>query len=378
MLISFVGISSCDSEDESVPEPSAPSIDITSPADLTGLRVLVGSPLTFTLSIEAESGLSSVSLNGTSIKNYTGTETTDSFDFDYTALENGIAELIFVVEDALANTTSADAISVEAVGDVGFLIADMAGEQLSLVTENGIGIDDDLDDRLVGTFNVNGSLTDNATFEIVGNQATVSNAADNPDADAALEFQGNAFKIVKKASADSLWNNAGWAHVIFDFRTTLSQEYIEALPQVNADLNGLTTGTKVIQLDAYYDDTQDANIDFSSLTTQTEIWNADPGKGYLIDLTLVKHEVHRENHDGSGMYIGYQGYVDKANEWVTVTFDGLDLGRVGNFSAAGDPGKKPAESNEIDGVRIIPGGGYNDGGSPNAIYFRNLRIVDSE
>ena len=76
------------------------------------------------------------------------------------------------------------------------------------------------------------------------------------------------------------------------------------------------------------------------------------------------------------MYIGYQGYVTEANTWQTVTFDALDLGRVGNFFAAGDPSKESPPADQVDAVRIIPGGGYGDGQNNDAIDFRNLRIVD--
>ncbi len=370
-------LASCGDDEE--PQVAAPTVAITSPTDLSNLEVLVGSPLTFSLTVEAAGGLSSVSVNEESIKTYAGTETTDTFDYDFTATENGTFQLVFTVEDATGQTTDAASVTVTAVGDPGFLVADFGGAingnptTLSVVEPSHWDMS-----RAIFDFDISGNLSSSGTFEIVGNQATVETGVGNPDENADLIFQGNALRHTKVGyDGTDLWGPEGWAHIIFDFGTALPQEDVEALPQVNASLDGLTSGTKVFQVDVYYDDTVDPDLSFADLQARTDVWNADPARGILIDLTLVKHEVHRLNQDGSGMYIGYQGYVGSANEWITVTFDQLDLGRVGNFLAAGDAGKESPASNEVDGVRILVSPGYGDGGSANPVYMRNLRIVDA-
>ncbi len=371
----FSIVISCDDDnDENKPATSIPEIGIVSPTDLNGLQALVGSPLVFKLAVVAEAGLSTVSLSGTTIKTYAGTEKSDTLTYDFVATESGTVTLTFEVEDTEGIKASSSEVSVEVIGESGFLIADLGGEEGTsgiLYAEEPTHWDSA---RVITRFGVNGSLTTSATHENVGNQFTLAIGVDNPDASATIEFQGKALKMVKQP-AD--WNTDGWGHIIFDFESTFDQGLIEALPQVNAVLTGLTTGSKVIKMDVYFDDTQSHDsLKLSSLKAKTDVWNADPAKGYLIDLTLANYAIHRLNHDGAGMYIGYKGYITEANTWQTVTFDELDLGRVGNFLAAGDPGKESPSSSEIDAIRLVPGGGYGDGQSPNTIYFRNLRIAD--
>ncbi|MFT6883463.1 MAG: hypothetical protein ACI83W_001163 [Marinoscillum sp.] len=372
-LVSFTSLTmlmSCEDDGAKEVQLAAPTITVTNPSEL---EVLVGGVLTFSISVEAEAGLSSVNLDGKSVKTYTGIETSDTFDYEYSSSENGSFNLVFSVEDAKGASTAATGVAVEVVGDLGFVIADFAGKEVGTTTL--ASLDDTYWDaaRSIVSFNVTGNLAAKASHENVGSQFAVQTGADNPAADPALIFNGKAMKVVKQP-AD--WGTDGWSHIILDFETTFDKAIIEALPQVNAEMTGLTAGTKVIQMDVYYDDTQDPNVNFADFKTKTGIYNADPTKGYLIDLSLVNNEVHRFNHDGGGYYIGYQGYVTGANVWQTVTFDALDLGRVSNFFAANNEASSSPASDNIDGVKLIPGGGYGDGQSPNALYFRNLRIVD--
>lgn len=373
MLGLFTVISSCGDDDEPKKVFASPTIEITSPADLSGLQALVASPITLTLVVEAEASLSSVSLDGNNIKTYSQGEVTDSFDYEYIPSDNGTVNLVFVVEDAEGTTTQSVSVAIEGVGNPGFLLADFGGSEGSSVALSSIDPEFWDADRVITTFDVNGSLTTSATHENVNNQFTVEMGKDNPDANAPLEYQGKAMKTVKQPAP---WGTDGWSHILLDFEAEIDQSVIEALPQVNEDLTGLTTGTKVVQLDVYFDDTQDPNIAFADLLLGDDPFGADRDKGYLIDLTLTKQDIHRFNQDGAGMYIGYKAYITEPNKWLTLTFDELDLPRVANFLAAGDPSTESPASNEVDAARIIPGGGYGDGQSPNAIYFRNLRIVD--
>ncbi|MFY0608563.1 MAG: hypothetical protein JXR10_17735 [Cyclobacteriaceae bacterium] len=372
-VLGMISIVSCGDEDGSPEvELAAPTISVVVPEST---EVLVGGALVFTINVEAEAGLSSINLDGANIKTYTGTENSDSFVYEYSSGSNGDFDLVFSVEDATGVSTSAAGISVNVVGDLGFLIADFAGSTISSTTLASIDPDYWDAGRSIVSFNVTGNLDDVASHENVGSQFTVETGADNPDPDPELIYAGKAMKVTKQPGD---WGTDGWSHIILDFESTFRTSLIDSLPQVNAELNGLTQGKKVIQIDAYYDDTTDPNINFDDFKSKTGIFNADATKGYLIDLSLVNNEVHRFNHDGGGFYIGYQGYITEANTWQTITFDALDLGRVATFWASGDETTASPTSDNIDGVKIIPGGGYGDGQSSIAIYFRNLRIVDAD
>ena len=374
--VSLMWVTSCDDDDPEEITFADPTIEITAPADLTGLQALVASPITFTLSVTAEAGLSSVSLDGSSIKTYSQGETSDTFDYEYTASENGTVNLVFTVEDAQGTTTASSSVALEAVGDVGFLLADFGGEEGSSVALSSIDPDHWDSDRVITTFDVSGSLTSSATFENVNNQFTIQTGINNPDSDAALEFQGKTMKVVKDPAG---WGTAGWSHIMINFGTTLDQATVESLPLLNSDKTGLTTGTKVVEIDVYYDD---SGVSFADMTGENPTvgedapFGSDRTKGYSFFFMLTKHEDHRLNPDGSGMYLGYKEYLTEANVWTTLRFDELYLESVENFFDGVN--ENAASSDEVNGVKIIAGGGYGDGQSANAIYFRNLRIVDVE
>lgn len=368
---------SCGQEDDPVIELAAPTIEITAPSDLTGLQALVASPFSFTLAVTAEAGLSTVSLNGTNIKTYSQGETEDTFTHEYTPSESGVINLVFVVEDAEGNTTESQAVSLEAVGDLGFLLADFAGESGSSVTLSTIDPEHWDADRTITTFAVNGNLTNSATFENVNNQFTIETGINNPDASAALEYQGKTMKVVKNPAG---WGTAGWSHIMFGFGTLIDQQIVEALPQMNSTMDGTTTGSKYVELDVYYADSE--AVPFNDMVGndvtigENPAWGSDKTKGYSIFLMLTKNADHRLNPDGAGMYIGYEEYITEANKWVTLRFDELYVESATNFFGSGN--ENAASSDVVDGVKIVAGGGYGDGQSENAIYFRNLRIVDVE
>ena len=148
---------------------------------------------------------------------------------------------------------------------------------------------------------------------------------------------------------------------------------------MNSTMDGLTAGTKYVEVDVYYADSE--AVPFSDMTGDNVMigdnpaFGSDKTKGYSFFLMLTKHEDHRLNPDGSGMYIAYRKYITAANQWITLRFDEFYVENAGNNYPASETSAGP---DEVNGIKIIAGGGYGDGQSENTIYFRNLRIVDAE
>jgi len=371
---------SCGDDDSSTPAVSfdAPTITITSPDDLSSLEALVASPFSFTIAVTAEAGLSSVALNNENIKTYSAGETEDSFEYEYTPSEGGTVSLVFSVEDAEGTTGDPATVSLEAVGDFGLLLADFGGASGTSVTLSTIDPTHWDPERTITTFDVsNGLEPTTATFENVNNQFTIETGVGNPDEDADLVYQGNVMKVVKSPAP---WGAAGWTHIMFDFGTTIDQSVIEALPRMNETMDGLTIGTKYVEVDVYYEDSN--ALPFESMVGDdvtvgdNPAFGSDKTQGYSFFLMVTRHADHRLNPDGSGMYIGYRKYITEANKWITLRFDEFYVENAGNNFGADN--EAVANSDEINGIKIIAGGGYGDGQSENAIYFKNLRIVDAE
>lgn len=355
--------------EEGEEEYDMPAISIASPAvPAGGIETTVGATVSFTIDVAAEAGLSSLTADGTTVKTFAGTETSEQVMYDYLALEEGNITLSFVVEDAMAQKTSLDVALVVAAGeDLGYLLIDFAGESTASETKTIV----DWDVRTLYTFNVSGSHGSSATAEIANNQGALSFAVDNPDAAAG----GKVLKIEKivEAGRDD-WG--GWAHLMFDLGSVIPQATIDALPTWDNTNTTLVPGTKVIKIDAYYDATVDGAFDWATLIALTDIWNADPSKGYKFDLALASYDpmgTAENGHDGS-FYIGYEAYLSAPNTWETLTFDAADLGRVGNFYGVAEeaPG-----SDVIDCVKLMPSPGYS-AADTNPVYLKNLRIVDVE
>ncbi|NQZ78467.1 MAG: hypothetical protein HRT61_20505 [Ekhidna sp.] len=370
--------SSCGDDDEPQKVFERPTISISAPSDLSNLEALVASPFVFTIDVSAEAGLSSVTLNGDNIKTYSGDESEDSFEHEFIPTEEGTLTLEFGVEDAQGELGDAATVTLNAVGDFGFLLADFAGSAGNSVALSSIDPEHWDADRTITTFDVNNNLEPTtATFENMNNQFTISVGSDNPDPNAALEFSGKVMKVEKNPAP---WGAAGWSHIMFDFGTTLDQSMIEALPRMNDSQDGLTAGTKYIEVDVYYQDSE--ALAFSDMTGEdvavgdNPAFGSDKAKGYSFFLMVTNHDTHRLNPDGAGMYIGYREYLTEANKWVTLRFDDFYTENAGNNF--GSENEDAAGSYQINGIKIIAGGGYGDGQSENAIYFKNLRIVDAE
>jgi hypothetical protein len=368
----LIGFTSCSKEDdpEPVPEVAKPTVSVTAPEIPTGgLLTEVGVTTTFTISLTAEAGLSTLKVNDNTIKTFTGTETTDEVTYDYLPLEAGNITLSFIVEDALGKSDTAEvAIIVEEGEDLGYLLIDFAGTLIS--TEDKTVVDWDI--RKLFSFGVTGSHGTTATAEVVNLQAQLAFAQANPSA----EDNAKVFKIEKVITDTSRDNWGGWAHVIFNLGSIIPEATISALP-VWDNVNSTTVaGTKVFKVDAYYDATVDPNFTWTNLTALTDIWNADPTQGYKIDLQIASYDpmgIAESGHDGS-FYMGYAAYIPEPNKWVTVTFNAIDEGRTGNMFgvAEGAPG-----ADAIDCVKIMPSPGYTPTDA-NPLYLKNLRIVDVE
>lgn len=355
-----------------LPDFAPPSISIASPDLSTGeLTPTVGETVGFNLNFTAEAGLSQIFVNGKSVKKYDGSTTQGELSYDFLVQDETPQNFIFTIEDAYANTTSTDEITVVPIPgeDLGFLLIDFSGASTSNETKTVM----DWDVRKLTNFNVSGSLTSSASAEVVHSQSIVSFAQPNP----AEGEEGKVHKITK-APADGFDNWGGWVHILYNLKTPIPTEQVEALPQWNAETNELTAGSKVIKVDAYYDATVDPDFSWENLIALTEVWNSDPSKGYKVDLILANYAKHanvESGYDASGYYIGYSAYIPEPNKWVTLTFNTVDLGRVSNFLASGS--ETAATVAEIDCIDIKPAPGYTSV-DRNPLYLKNLRIMDVE
>jgi len=153
--------------------------------------------------------------------------------------------------------------------------------------------------------------------------------------------------------------------MLFNLGTALPSEEVAALP--SADSNGeITTGTRVITLEAYYDATIDPAFGWSDLLAVEAPWNSDPTKGYKLDLGLLDYSAASTGSDGSWVYYtNYSEYITEPNKWVTITFETKDTERFGA------PG---ITSDKVTGFALRPTPGYD--GSGNKLYLRNLKIVN--
>jgi hypothetical protein len=375
LLVAIVGLTllfGCkkDNGGEPVTEFAAPTITITSPSIPTdGLITEVGATTTFSINVTAEAGLSTVKMDDKNIKTYSGTETVDTLKHDFLPLEAEKTTLIFEVEDALGKTSSVNVtVIVEEGVDLGYLLLDFAGS-LTATTDKTVV---DWDIRKVFTFNVNGSHVRSATAEVVNVQAQMSFEQSNPS----TEDNAKVVKIEKIITDDTRDNWGGWAHIIFNLGSMIPTDTISKLPTWDNDGSATVPGTKVVQVDAYYDATIDAGFTWDTLVALKDIWNADPGKGYKIDLALATYDpmgIAESGHDGA-FYMGYYAYISEPNKWVTLTFEMIDEGRTGSMygQAAEAPGP-----DAINCIKIIPSPGYVSVDS-NPLYLKNLRIVDVE
>lgn len=360
-----------DGGSDALPEFDPPTITILFPDLANGeLTPTVGETVTFDLSYTAPAGLSQVFVNETSIKKYDGSDQEATISYEYLVQNEDSKEFVFTIEDAYGTTTATSPVKIVPVPgeDLGFILLDFAGQSTASEDKEIV----DWDKRKLTTFRASGSLANTASVEVVHSQAQIFFAQANPE-----EGGARAQKIIKQPTAD-FDNWGGWAHIIYNLKGTVPVTLIDALPQWDAAESKRIEGSKVIKVDAYYDATVDPNFTWTDLLALTGVYNADPSLGYKIDLSLAnyaKHATVESAHDASGYYIGYSAYIPEPNKWVTLTFEMIDEGRVGNFFASGSAAA--ASASEIDCIDIKPSPGYI-AEDTNPLYFRNLRIVDVE
>ncbi len=356
-----------DSPGDPTPDPDPTFDPPTITVDPTTLETDQGETVSITVNMEADAGLSEVTVGTESIKTYDGTTNTDQLTYTFLAEEAGTVTLEFTVEDAQAATASASAtITINEGIDLGFVVLDFAGAS----TGSEEFARESWDVRTIFDFAVTGSFVSSATVQSVNSQAAMAFAQDNPDS----EDETKVLQI-QKIPPEGFDNWGGWSHVIFNLGEALDASMVEALPQWDAENAQQTSGTKVFQVDAYYDDTIDPDFSFSDLTAITDVFNADPSQGYKVDLTLGKYDsIAFGGHDGDGYYIEYEAYITAPNEWQTLTFDVVGSGRTGAFFPTKET-SVPAE--EVDCIKFLPAGGYT-GEDGNVVYFKNLRIIDAQ
>lgn len=375
MFLAFLMLfaQSCEEDErgDALPEFDPPTISIVSP-DITGgeLTPTVGETIIFDLGYSAPAGLSQVFVNETSIKKYDGSDQESTISYEYLVQNEDTKEFVFTIEDAYGTTTSTSAVKVVPVPgeDLGFILLDFAGQSTTSEDKEIV----DWDKRKLTTFRASGSMANTASVEVVHSQAQIFFAQTNPE-----EGGARVQKIIKQP-AEGYDNWGGWAHIIYNLKALVPVDLIEALPQWDATESKLIEGSKVIKVDAYYDATVDADFSWTDLLVLTDVYNSNPSLGYKIDLSLAnytKHATVEGGHDASGYYIGYSAYIPEPNKWVTLTFEMIDEGRVGNFYASGNAAA--ASANEIDCIDIKPSPGYA-AEDTNPLYFKNLRIVDVE
>lgn len=374
LMVSTILWVSCDGgkEPDPVVEFAEPTIEITNPDVSQSIAAVEGESIAFDFTLTAEAGLSSLKLNGTNIEAFDGVVTSATVNYEYTATVEGEVTLEFTVEDVESQTAS---VSVTLNVEKGqYLILDFGGSSSTSSVKNFRT----WDTRTVYTFGVTGSVTNSATVEAIASQAAISFGVTDPAG--GVE---NVFKIVKTPdlTIEGNTNWGGWAHLVVDLGATLSTEEVDALPHWDNDNSAQIDGTKILQVDAYYDDTVDPDFNWNDLlNVDTEPWGSDPTLGYKIQLTLGKYGEPAENgllgyggHNGQGYHITYIDYIDKPNEWVTLTFY-VDALQAANFYPTSE---NAVSSSEIDALLITPAGGYEAEDS-NPLYLRNLRIVDAE
>lgn len=375
LLMSILGVLlvGCGNDDNNPkPDYAEPTISISSPGDVTSLSTVVAKSISFTLDVTAEAGLSSVStsVNGASevIKNFSNEETSAQVSYDFTPTSKGSFDLIFSVEDLEGEIISLSSISI-AVASAPFVVVDFAGN----TTSNSQNVVSDWDTRTKYVIGVTGSQASTADIEVVNNQGQLSFAVDNP-------VSTESEKVLKlvRVPHEGVASWGGYVNTLIEFESSLPSEIVEALPSWNADSDETISGTKVIRVEVFYDETVNGSLAWSDiLSTEKNQWvEADPANGYPVEITLGNYDNHSPSPDAGGYYMSYVDYIDTPNEWVTLEFTAAATTRSALFHSEPEA-TNPATSTTVDCVNIMPARGYFADDS-NPIYFKNLRIEDLE
>ncbi len=395
---------SCSDDDKPEPTFDPPTITITSPTiPAEGLEVEIGQTVDIVLSVEADAGLISVTANDQSIKSYGGTELSDEVTYQVSPTEEGTTTIEFEVTDSKEMTASASATIIAVEPPIPpFVLSDLAGEATG---SEEIDVEaQGWDIRTVTTFTNTSSFdASTATLQFVASQGHALFAQDNPD-------EAESDKVLKVIGATEDGEGSWGGHYIFgmiDLGENIPVEELQALPQIEfdgtVDIDGdevddasvatVASGyTRVIQVDAYYDDTVNPNLTLNDIKQIQKIYGLDLSRGYQVDLALVNSSKHIDITTGEvqGFYTAYSAWIDEPNKWVTLTFEVASEAQQQFLEDGEGPNldtRNPATIDEVDGVTLIPAytheiWNYWDDvaqvldGDTNPLYFRNLRIVN--
>lgn len=373
----FSVLVSCNDDDEPVAF-DGPTVEFSSPTDLTALSATVASAQSFSLNVQADAGLSKVSVNvdgtETEIASFSAGETSADVNYDFSPILDyqTTHELFFTVEDSEGSTTNSETYEISAVGELGYLLVDFASASTASSTiDNGVW-----DMRTKYSLSVTGSLTSNATVEVVANQARLEFGQTGLDSsDPLLKFIK--LPAAKLKAEQELWTDTAFANVVIDLDRVIPEDIASKLATWDAAADKLTAGSKVLQMDVYYDTSADPSFGMTEITAlEKNQWidGIDPANGFYIEATLGSYESLSVNVN-TGNYLAYGTYLTKTDEWVTVSFDQEVISLAANFEAEG--AESAVSASDIDGLNIVPGRTLNYG-NLNPIYFKNLRIVDAQ
>lgn len=404
IILQIVGsafIVSCGSDDDSVKVFNAPTISVSASSEC----LEIGQTVDITLAVAAEAGLTSLTADGAVIKSYGGTEVSDEFVYQASPTSKGLLTIAFQVVDTKAKTADASfELDVKEAAVPTFVISDLGGalsESVVVDVENG-----GWDIRTVSTFANTSSLNPtSATMQFVASQGHASFGQDNPDAsqsDKVLQLVGSP----DPAEAIDSWGG----HYIFgmiNLGEVIPESELSALPQLefNSALDRDDDGTddtgvasiaaeytRVIQVDAYYDDTVNPNLSMNDIKQIDAIYGLDLPTGYQIDLILGKNDPHSKVTTGEvqGMYAAYSAWITEPNKWVTLTFDMASEAQQQFLNDGDGPNdesaKNPAAIGEVDVVTLVSAYSHDIWGTAaatsldgdtNPLYFKNLRIVNT-
>jgi len=403
IIVQIVGLAfvvSCGSDDPIAQVFSAPTISVSASSECAE----IGQTVEFTLTVAAEAGLTSITADGTEIKSYGGTEVADVFVYQVSPTSDGILTIAFQVIDSKAKTADASSeLDVKEAAVPTFVISDLGGSATGSVE---LDVESQgWDVRTVSTFTNTSNLTaSTATLEFVASQGHALFGQDNPDA-------SQTDKVLQLVGAPDPAVGGSWGgHYIFgmiNLGEVIPQGELSALPQLefNSALDTDDDGaddigvasiaegyTRVIQVDAYYDDTVNPNLTLNDVKQIVPIYGLDLSTGYQVDIILGKNDPHIAKTTGEvqGMYSAYSAWITEPNKWVTLTFEVASEAQQQFLNDGDGPNdetaKNPAAITEVDAVTLVPAYSHDIWGTDaatsldgdtNPIYFRNLRIVNT-
>ncbi|MFW5877578.1 MAG: hypothetical protein ACOCUP_00555 [bacterium] len=352
LLIMGLGVItiSCDREDD----PQAPELSI----DVTPVLVDAEPGETIDYTIILSGDLSSLSVDGNEIKNYSAQTFNDTILYSYTFSENASedTEITFTVTD---NSGMTDDFPVMIgfiqpdymLADFSNKLADTAAwsdwwEGLNLASYPGATYaGGDASEAMYVT--CRGSYSDPEIWNF----------------DAALPEDEGTGLMITRASIENDDGTTAWD----GYMIPVFGYYGEGMSQPDeAQLNQVQVGTRVLAVDVYYE------TDPASPASFDDISQATGGNGVKFQFRLGNHAKFVESEDKKGWFMAKEAFVTAPNEWVTLYFNQDDEGELSNIE--GNDGLD-AIAAEVDFVWFIPAYGY-DTYDTHKVYVKNFRITN--